>query len=307
MAPTFRLEFQSPYLHQPLEVERSQIGQASEGGARFTPAAFRFFDWGSWAHIDGEIEWRGGRQLVLNGKAVPLISGFTYRPAALPAGVGNVGLRVAEGVEGTLRVLREDAILPLPFEPGYWMLERSAQGWRVVPIRDADLMVLIVSLSEMGSGKGPAYASGVEHLWQWVTFHCGPDHPEHAMLKLMKYVRDWGPLGMMPLYRGLVEVLERLGVADKESILFELYADHWGVRDNPKGRLLAVRTLQALGTDAAGSALREILAYVRHRGLEPAELALITAAAGEAVPAEEQGASTTDASGALPLNSAPAK
>jgi hypothetical protein len=127
------------------------------------------------------------------------------------------------------------------------------------------------------------------------------------MLKLMKYVRDWGPLGLTPLYRGLVEVLERLGVADKESILFEMYADHWGVRDNPKGRLLAVRTLEALGTDAAGSALRQILAYVRHRGLEPAELALITAAAGEVAPAEEQGAPATDVSAALSLNPVPAK
>jgi len=307
MAPVFRLEFQSPYLHQPLEVERSQIGQVQDRDTAFVPASFRCFDWESWVHIDGEIEWRGAREAVAGGRTVPLVTGFTYRPAGLPRGTGNLGLRVAEGVEGTLRVLGSDKILSLPFEPGYWMLERSMQGWRVVPIRDTDLMVLIVSLSEVGGGKEPAYTAGVENLWQWVSFHCDCRHPEHAMLKLMRYVRDWGPLAMTSLYRGLVEILRRLDVPDVESVLFELFADHCGVRDNRRGRLLAVRTLEALGTEVAGSALREILAYVRHRGLDPQELALIAAAAGEAEQGRDRAVDGADRPMTLPLHPAPAE
>lgn len=100
------------------------------------------------------------------------------------------------------------------------------------------------------------------------------------MLVLLKYVQNWGPLGMAPLYGGLVEILDRLRVVGKERILFELYADHWGVRDNKNGRQLVVRTLEALETAASRSALREILSSVRHRGLEPEELALVLATVG---------------------------
>lgn len=276
----FRVNFETPYLRLPVEVDRSQIGM-EKGDSGIRPAAFRFFDWQSWVHIEGAIVWHGERESTVNGRPVNLITGFTYRPDDLSPVVGNLGLRIAEGVEGTVRVLWGEAIVTVGFEPGYWMLESGNNGYRIVPIRDNDLMVLIVSLSEIGTGNSETYAGAVEHLWQWVNFHFGQQGPEPTMLMLLKYVRDWGPLGMLPLYGGLVEVLERLRVPDKESILFESYADHWGVRDNRNGRLLAVRTLEALGTDVSRSALREILIYVRNRGLEPEELSLIQAATGE--------------------------
>jgi len=276
--PWFRLDFETPYLRLPVEVERIQIG--IEGAhSRFSPEAFRFFDWQSWAHIDGKIAWHGGREATLNGRTVPLVKGFSYRSAKLPEDIGNLGLRIAEGVEGTLRVLRGDAVVSVGFEPGYWLLEPGGESYRVVAIRDPNLMVLIVSLSEIGTGNREIYDRAVEHLSQWVGFRWGREDPEIAMFLLLQKVRDWGPLGMAPLYRGLVETLSRMGVEDQERILFEFYADHWGIRDNRKGRLLAVRTLEALGTESALSALREILSYVRYRALDPDELARIQGAA----------------------------
>jgi hypothetical protein len=304
-APAFRLDFETPYLRLPVEVDRGQVG-AYEPGSGFRPAAFRFFDWRSWMHIEGRIEWHGRRDAALGGGEVTLITGFTYRPGDLPEGAGNLGLRIAEGVHGALRVLWGDAVVPVAFEPGYWMLEPGNDGYRVVAIRDNTLMVLIVSLSEIGSGKEATYAKSVDHLWQWVGFHCGRLDPESAMVRLLRYVREWGPLGMSPLYRGLVEILDRLQVPDKERILFDFFADQVGVRDNRDGRLLAVRTLEALGTDASQAALREILSYVRHRGLEPAEIALIQAAAGEADRMAEEGEGKIRSSG-LPLHPLPAK
>ncbi len=285
-APAFRIDFVTPYLHLPTEADQSQIG-ILDGDSRFRPEAFRFFDWQSWTHIGGEIEWHGERELEVNGRRVTLITGFTYRTADLPASVGNLGLRVVEGVEGTLRVLRGDAVVSVEFEPGYWMLEPGQDGYRVVAIRDNDLMVLIVSLSEIGSGSRETHAGAVENLWQWSSFHCGQQEPESAMLVLLRYVRKWGPLGMAPLYGGLVEILNRLGVVGKERILFELYADHWGVWNNKNGRLLVVRTLEALHTAASRSALREILSYVKHRGLEREELALVKAIVGRVELAEQ--------------------
>lgn len=304
-APAFRLDFQTPYLHLPVEVDRSQIG-AYEPGSGFRPAAFRFFDWRSWMHIEGHIEWHGRRDAAFGEQEVTLVSGFTYRPGDLPEGAGNLGLRVAEGVQGVLRVLRGNAIVPVGFEPGYWMLDPGAEGYRVVAIRDNDLMVLIVSLSEIGSGKEATYAKSVDHLWQWVGFHCGRLDPESAMLRLLRYVREWGPLAMTPLYRGLVEILERLEVQDRERILFEYFADQVGVRDNRNGRLLAVRTLAALETDGSRAALREILSYVRNRGYEPAEIAMIQAAAGEAHEAARDGEGNVHSPG-WPLHELPAK
>jgi len=280
-APAFRLDFETPYLHLPVEVERIQIG-SEKTDAGFRPGALRFFDWQSWAHIDGEVEWHGAREANLKHRRATVITGFSYRPGKLAESVGNLGLRIAEGVENTVRVIRGETIVPVGFEPGYWLLERGKDGYRIVPIRDHELMVLIVSLSEIGSGNRKIYDKALEHLWQWVSHRWGQENPEHAMLMLLWYVRKWGPLGMEPLYGGLVEILERLGVEDRERILFDYYADHWGVRDNRKGRLLAIRTLGALGTDSSRSALREILTYTRNRGLDPRESALIRAAAGGA-------------------------
>lgn len=298
-APAFRLDFETPYLHLPVEVERTQIG-SEEKDSEFRPGALRFFDWQSWAHIDGEVEWHGAREATLNNRKAAVITGFSYRPGKLAESVGNLGLRIAEGVEGTLRVIWGKAIVPVGFEPGYWLLEPGKDGYRIIPIRDHELMVLIVSLSEIGSGNRKIYDRAVEHLWQWVSHRWGQENPEHAMLMLLWHVRKWGPLGMEPLYRGLVEIMERLGVEDRERILFEYYADHSGVRDNRKGRLLAIRTLEALGTDSARSALREILNYTRNRGLPPHELALIRAAAGATEQTQEDPAATDRAPSLAP-------
>jgi len=123
---------------------------------------------------------------------------------------------------------------------------------------------------------------------------------------LLRYIRNWAPLSMEPLYGGLVEILDRLGIDNKERVLFEYYADHWGVRDDKNGRLLAVRTLEALGTDASRSALREILTYVRNRVLEPGELALIQTAAGISGPAAARDTGKADRSSVAPLHPAPA-
>lgn len=275
-ATAFRVDFVTPYLHLPVEVDRHQIGFEDDESV-FEPEAFRFFDWQSWTHIGGAIEWHGQRELALNNSLVTLITGFSYRPADPPVEVGNLGLRIVEGVEGTLRVLWGDAVVSVGFEPGYWMLEPGRDGYRVVAIRDNDLMVLIVSLSEIGTGNSATYADAVEHLWQWLGFHCARRDPESVMLVLLKYVRDWGPLDMAPLYGGLIEILNRLQVAGRERILFEFYADHWGVRGNINARLLAIRILEALNTDASRSALREILTYVRHGWLESGELAMVQA------------------------------
>ena len=56
-----RVGFRSPYLGLPLEFEKSQIGSVGEDG-RLRPTAFRFFDWQTWRHIDGEVEWTEERR-----------------------------------------------------------------------------------------------------------------------------------------------------------------------------------------------------------------------------------------------------
>jgi hypothetical protein len=249
--------------------------------------------------MDGDVLWHGERRATLNDKDVTLITGFSYRPRRGVSCAGNLGLRVAEGVEGTVRVASGGRIFPVGFEPGYWMLEPEGEGFRVVPIRREDLLALIVSLSEIGSGNPGVRAGAVEHLWQWVSFHCRIEEPEHAMLKLLKQVRDWGPLAIPALYEGLVEILGRLQVKDRERVLFEFYADHWGVRDNRNGRLLAVNTLHALATDASRSALGEILSYVRNRNIPPDEIAWIRKITGN--PAQPDEADRPEAAGTPPL------
>lgn len=61
--------------------------------------------------------------------------------------------------------------------------------------------------------------------------------------------------------------------------MFDLYADHWGLRGDPQIRLIVLHLLIALDTDAARSALRDLFDYTRNRTLEPAELELLRAAA----------------------------
>jgi hypothetical protein len=276
-ALALHVDFETPYLHLPVEVEKAQIGSDLPPNG-LEPAAFRFFDWHSWQHIPGEIAWRGEREVAVAGSPVGLVTGFTYRAESVPAGAGNLGLRIAEGVEGTIRVKCGEGVARMEFKPGYWLLEQTADGYRPVAIRRDDLMALIVSLSEIGSAHPEVHRRAVERLWDWVRFHLSGTNPELALRRLLQYLKDWGPLGLAPLYQGVKVVVERLGVPDSEQILFDYYADHWGVRSNPDARLLAIRTLDALGTEAARSALCDLLTYVRNRAIDPEELDLLEVA-----------------------------
>ena len=55
VAMGIRVRFITPYLNPPAVVEKMQIGSENEDH-RFTPTAFRFFDWHSWGHIEGKID-----------------------------------------------------------------------------------------------------------------------------------------------------------------------------------------------------------------------------------------------------------
>jgi hypothetical protein len=285
-ALVLRVDFETPYLGLPVEVEKAQIGTDVPPNG-LEPASFRFFDWHSWQHIGGEIAWTGERDLLVAGRRVGLVTGFTYRAGPLPVNAGNLGLRIAEGVEGTIRVNRGDDVARMGFEPGYWLLKPDGGAYRQVAICQDELMALIVSLSEIGSADPEVQRRAVEHLWDWVRFHLSGEIPERALRRLLHYVKDWGPLDLVPLYQGLKVVLERLGVRDSEQILFDFYADHWGVRSNRDARLLAIRTLDALGTEAARSALCDLLAYARNRVLDPDELDLLQSVARPSVTAAD--------------------
>lgn len=270
----FSLDLSTPYFHLPVEMDQSQIGHLDDGH-QFQPAAFRFFDWHSWRHIEGEIRWHGQREVVVQGEQVTLVQGFEYRIETPAANIGHLGLRLVEGVEGRVRVLVGEELMAMKFEPVYWMLEPRQGRYQVVPILDDALMVLIVSLSELGSEQPGIYRCAVEHLWKWVLYRYGAKCPERHLLEFLRYVRQWAPLGLEPLFQGLKEVLDRLQLADKERILFEFYADNWGVGNNPRGRLLAVRLLEAMGTGKAYVALLTIHTHVENQGLPAEELALI--------------------------------
>ncbi len=276
-AMRLRVRFRSPYLNLPLEVEETQVGYLDED-RRFRPAAFRFFDWHTWAHIDGDLEWSGERRINGTGQGVGVITGFTYRITDIPVSVEVFGLRIAEGVEGTARVVQGGQISRMKFEPFYWMLEPKDAGYNLVAIHDHDLMVLIVSLSIIGIGKDPAAGKAIDDLENWVRFKLGSGNPGKIMLGFLGYVRDWGPLRMPPLFHGLKTVLQRLGVREQERILYDFYADNWGLRDNWHGRLLAVKMLEALATQKARLALNSIYGYVKYRDVQPEELQLIEAA-----------------------------
>lgn len=204
-----------------------------------------------------------------------LVTGFSYSVRSIPSEAENLGIRLAQGVEGTVSVLAGGELLQFRFEPGYWMLEPNRSGYNIVAIDDTELMVLIVSLSEIGSGKQSLYESAMQHLQQWVLFKLGGKSRERTLIEFLKYVRDWGPLGMEPLFRGLSEVLQRLGLENQEHVIFEFYADNWGVRNNLHGRLLALRILEVLATQKARAALNAIFDYVINRDIEAEELELI--------------------------------
>jgi hypothetical protein len=270
----FSVEFKTPYLRFPVEIEKAQIGFEEEK-YRFRPEAFRLFDWQSWVHIEGEIDWQGEREMNLKGKRQVFITGFSYRVHDVPSAIGNLGIRLAEGVEGYTRVLCLRDIRRMKFDPVYWMLEPTDSSYNVVAIKDPDLMVLIVSLSEIGSGNRRVYDKSIRRLVEWVATELGNLNPEKTLLKFLRIVRDWGPLAMEPLYHGLKEAFEKLQIANQERIIFDFYADNWGLRDNRQGRLLAVKILEALATENARFILDEILALVRNQGIQPKERELI--------------------------------
>ncbi len=274
IAVGFRVEFKTPYLHLPVEIDKIQIG-SEENQLGFRPAAFRFFDWQSWAHMSGEIGWLRERQVEVSGETHDFVSGFEYRVADVPTASDNLGIRLAEGIDGTVSVLVNRDIRQMKFEPVYWMLERGEHGYHIVAINSNELMVLIVSLSEIGSGNEQIYDKMIARLTDWVRLSFKGKSQERAMLAFLVYVRDWGPLGMEPLYRGLKDVLTRLNITGAERILFDFYADNWGLRDNRHGRLLAVKTLEALETHEAHRALEAISAHTKSQNIPPEESQLI--------------------------------
>ncbi len=272
-----RVQFMTPYLHLALEVDSSQIGR-EDRDCRFRATAFRFFDWHSWAHIEGEIEWIGARTVDLSDGRVGVVTGFVYTVSDQHPDMEHIGLRLAEGVEGTVRVLWGRKIERMRFEPANWMLIPGDGSRSVVAIQDMELMALIVSLSVIGGGNRQGYAKAVERLEGWIRYTLGDSNPERITLEFLRRVRDWGPLRMAPLYPGLKEVLERLRIPDQEKILFDFYADNCGIWDNRHGRLLAVKMLEALGTPRARLVLSAIHNYARHREVRAEELSLIQGA-----------------------------
>jgi hypothetical protein len=269
-----RIKFITPYLNLPVAVEKTQIGYEDKD-RRFTPTAFRFFDWHSWTHIEGKIDWEGARPVNVKGTRTEVITGFVYKISDMSVPAENYGLRLAEGVDGAARILWGGEIKRMKFEPVYWMLEPRDTKYHVVAIYDNDLMVLIVSLSSIGSGNKLVYSKSIRQLEDWIAFKLGRKHPEKIALEFLRYVRDWGPLRMEPLFYGLREVLERLHIPDQERIHFEFYADNSGVVDNRYGRLLAVNMLKAVGTEKARVALNAIHDYTKNQNIQPEELELI--------------------------------
>jgi hypothetical protein len=277
IAAGVRVQFKTPYLHLPLEVDKTQIGHEDRDRI-FRAAAFRFFDWHTWTHIEGEIDWIGARTVDIKGKHVEVITGFVYTIGDRHPPIEHIGLRLAEGVEGTARILRGREIKRMRFEPVNWMLIPDDDQRNVIAIRDMELMTLIVSLSVIGGGNQQVYAKAIDRLEEWIRFTLGSKSPEKITLEFLRLVRDWGPLRMEPLFYGLKEVLERLRIPDQEKILFEFYADNWGVWDNRHGRLLAVKMLEALGTEKARLVLNAIHNYAKHREVKTEELELIQGA-----------------------------
>lgn len=273
----FTIDFRSPYFRLPVPLEKSQIGEmAADHGLR--PASFRFFDWQTWEHIEGSIEWHGERRVPVDGKDVEFITGFTYRVPGIPEGKGNLGLRLAEGVEGTVRVACGERVARVQFEPIFWLLEATGTRQRPVPIRSTKLMGLIVPLFDLGRGAPQARDHAVDRLQEWAEMNLNDAKPFQDVLPFLTYLRDWAPLGMDPMFPGIALVLERLQVQEPERHLFDFFADNWGVRSNRNGRILAVRLLEALGTQGALAALHAISALVENQPISPEEGDLIRAA-----------------------------
>lgn len=276
-AVAFTVDFRSPYFQLPVSLEKTQIGEIDPQG-RFQPSSFRFFDWQTWMHIDGCIEWRGERRVQAEGEEVEFITGFSYRVAKLPPVNASLGLRLAEGVESMVRVSCGEKIARVKFDPVYWLLEPTGHSFRPVAIKNTKLMGLIVPLFDLGRGDPRVFDRAVDRLQQWAELNLDNRKPFRPVWPFLRYITRWGPLGMKPMFRGVGLVLERLQVSDVERQLYDFFADNWGFRGERNGRLLAVMLFEALATARAKVALEEIDALVRNEGIEADELDLIHAA-----------------------------
>ena len=281
------VEFQSPYLRLPLEVRESQIGKS--GDEAFTPAAFRLFDWHTWAHIDGRMAWQEERVSETVAGDETVIRGFRYHVDMNRLAAATLGLRVAEGVEGTIGILVGDGMESVRFQPQYWILDLRSSTRRVTPIRDTELAMLLVSLAELSSDRPATHEKAVDRLEQWATHKKQKRSGEQLLVELLIRIRDWGPAGAESMFAGVTELLRRLDIAGQERILFEFYAENWGVRNNPAGRRIAVNLLQALATKKARFTLEAILEFVRNQAVGEDEVAGIRRAIDhvEAALAEE--------------------
>ncbi len=281
LAVAFTVRFRSPYFRLPVPLEKAQIGEITPDGG-FQPTSFRFFDWQTWAHIEGVVEWCGEHRVQAEGEEVDFITGFSYRVAELPAFAGNLGLRLAEGVEGMVRVSCGAKIARVQFDPVYWLLEATGLTFRPVPIRSNKLMGLIVPLFDLGRGDPRVFDSAVDRVQRWAELNLDDRKPFRQVLPFLRHITRWGPLGMKPAFRGIVLTLERLQVPEIEQHLFDFFADNWGVWGNRNGRLLAVRLLEALATERAKAALKTIIELVRNQEIAADELDLIRTAVGSA-------------------------
>jgi hypothetical protein len=209
------------------------------------------------------------------------ILGFSYEVRLPSPPPSTLGLRLAEGVEGRVRLFDGRSVRTTAFQPQYWVIEPLVDSGRITAIRDTELAMLIVSLSELGSDNAGTHAKAVDRLEHWARFKLQKRGGERVLLELLAGTRDWGPGGMNPMFRGIAEVLERLQIREQERVLFDFYADNWGVRNNPAGRSLVVKILGSLGTGAALATLRSIAGYVENRAMPPEELALIAGTLAE--------------------------
>ncbi len=280
LATEICIDFHSPYFHLPVSVDKSQIGQV-DSCQLLKPAAFRLFEWQTWVHINGNVEWHGERHVHNKEQQLDFVTGFSYRISELPEGGGNLGLRLAEGVEGEVRIACGKTISRVSFEPVFWLLEATDHGFRPVPIKTNKLTGLIVSLFDMGSGNPTVMGKAVADLCQWAEYNIGHEKPFTGTRKLLVNIRDWGPLEMEPLYQGIKEVFKLLEVADLERELFDFVADNWGIRNNRNGRILAVKLLAALNTNQAKAALHAVYELVRFGGIDEEELELIRMSLGQ--------------------------
>lgn len=274
LAMAITVDFRSPYFHLPVPLEKTQIGKIDADG-RFEPCSFRLFDWQTWMHIDGIVEWRGEHRVQTEGEEVDFITGFSYRVTELPPIDANLGLRLAEGVESMVRISCGGRVARVKFNPVCWLLEAIGLTFRPIAIKNTKLMGLIVPLFDLGRGDFRVFDGAVDRLQQWAELNLDNRKPFRPLLPFLRYIIRWAPLGMKPMYQGIGLVLKRLQVSDVERQLFDFFADNWGFRGDRKGRLLAVMLLEALDTERANAALQAIEELVRNQGIAADELSLI--------------------------------